>query len=134
MTLKATAGDIVGSWRAPQTGGIELGYYFYPDGVLILQNPRHKRFAIRGSWQLDGEGRLVISDVVDPSANRSEAERELIRSERHKISIMEISRDSMVWQPEEAEEPVAFRRAGDLPERKERISWKQFLGAGIFGN
>ncbi len=89
---------------------------------------------MRGVWQLDEEGRLVISDMIDPSAKRSEAERELIRSERHRISIMEISRDSMVWKPDEAEEPVSFRRAGELPERKERIFWKRFLGAGIFGN
>lgn len=134
MTPKATTGDIVGSWRAPVAGGIELGYFFYPDGVLILQNPRHKRFAMRGAWQLDDDGRLVISDVVDPSANRSEAERELIRSERHNISIKELSPDSMVWQNDEAGEPVAFRRAGDLPERKERISWEWLLRGGLFGN
>src|ERR1700677_1362065 len=82
MTLlsQASATDIVGSWRAPETEGIELGYYFYPDGVLILRHPRSKRFAMRGAWALEN-GRLVISDVVDASQAHSDEERELIRSE-----------------------------------------------------
>lgn len=129
MTPQATPGDIVGSWRAPETEGVELGYYFYPDGVLILQNPRHKRFAMRGTWHLEEDGRLVISDVVDSNATRSDAERELLRSERHRISIKELTRDSMVWQPEEAEESVEFRRIGALPEREEKFFWKRLLGA-----
>ena len=128
MTPQATAGDIVGSWRAPATEGVELGYYFYPDGVLILRNPRRKRFVMRGAWRLEEGGRLVISDVVDPNATRSDAERELIRSEHHRISIMEITPDSMVWQPEEAVTLVAFRRMGALPERKKKEFWKRLLG------
>ena len=124
MTLlsQASATDIVGSWRAPETEGIELGYYFYPDGVLILRHPRSKRFAMRGAWALEN-GRLVISDVVDASQAHSDEERELIRSERHNISIMEITRDSMVWQPENAPGKVAFRRTGGLPDLERKNSW-----------
>ena len=134
MSAHATPGDIVGSWRAPQTEGVELGYYFYPDGVLILRNPRHKRVAMRGAWRLEEGSRLVISDVVDTNESRPEPERELLRSERHSIAIMEITRDSMVWQPEEAEERVALQRMGALPEREKRAYWKRFLPSRILGD
>ncbi len=128
MTPQATPGDIVGAWRAPKAGGVELGYYFYPDGVLVLQDPRRKRFAMRGAWRIEENGRLVISNVVDPNTTRSDAERELIRSERHNISIMEITPDAMVWKPEDAGESVAFRRAGKLPERTRKFFWKRLFG------
>jgi hypothetical protein len=127
MTLQTTTEDIVGSWRAPGTEGVELGFYFYPDGVLILRNPRHKGFAMRGVWTLEAGGRLVISDVIDPNATRSDAERELIRAERHNISITEITRDSMVWQPEEAPAKVAFQRIGSLPERERKSCWSRLF-------
>ena len=135
MTPKATANDIVGSWRAPETEGVALGYYFYPDGVFILQDPRRKRFAMRGAWALDDDGRLIISDVIDPSLTRSEEERELIRSERHTISISEISPEGMVWEPgENNNSRVAFRRTGKLPGRDEELFWKRFFGVALFRN
>jgi hypothetical protein len=129
MTPRPTAEDIVGSWRAPETEGVALGYYFYPDGVLVLRDPRHKKFAMRGTWRLEDGGRLVISDVVDPNTALSDAGRELIRSERHTISIMELTRDSMVWQPEETADRVAFHRVGGLPAREEKVFWKKLFGA-----
>ncbi len=127
MPLQTTTEDIVGSWRAPETEGVELGYYFYPDGVLILRNPRHKGFAMRGAWTLEAGGRLVISDVVDPNTTRPEDERELIRAERHNISIMEITRDSMVWQTEDAtwQRSAPLQRVGNLSRQygqKERLA------------
>jgi hypothetical protein len=126
-TPQATPGDIVGSWRAAETEGVELGYYFYPDGVLILRNPHQKKFALRGAWTLEGD-RLVISDIVDPHAIRPEEEQELIRAERHTMAILEMSRDSMVCQPEEAPAKVAFHREGELPERERKAFWKRLLG------
>ncbi|HWB59541.1 MAG TPA: hypothetical protein VG733_08615 [Chthoniobacteraceae bacterium] len=134
MTPRATASDIIGSWRAPETEGIELGYFFYPDGVFILQAPRHRRFTMRGAWRLEEGGRLVITNVDDPDPTHSEAERELIGAEQHKIAITEITSDSMVWQPEDAERKVAFRRAGDLPRREEDVSWRRLFAPRFFGN
>jgi hypothetical protein len=124
--LNAAADALVGSWL-PQGEGIQFGCYFYPDGVFVMRNPRFKKFALQGVWALDESGsRLVISDVIDPRETLSEAERELIRSERHNIAIMKISRDSMVWKPDEAREKVEFLRAGGLPSKKP--FWKRLLG------
>jgi hypothetical protein len=128
MPAQTSARDIVGCWRAPETEGVELGYCFYPNGVLVLRDPRHKRIAMRGAWRLEEGGRLVISDVIDPSEIRPEPERELIRSERHQISITEITSDSMVWQPEEARQRVSLRRAGSLPEQEQKAFWKRLFG------
>lgn len=132
MTLPSNAAakdDLIGSWRLPASEGPELGCYFYPDGVFVMRNPHQRRFALQGVWQLEEGGRrLVISDMLDPRTTISDEERELIRAERHTIAIKEISRDSIVWKPESADEEVELTRIGGLPSLAEKAFWKKLLG------
>ena len=125
----AAKDDLIGSWHLPGSHGAELGCYFYPDGVFVMQNPRHEKFAMQGVWQLEEGGRrLVISDMLDPRSTISEGERDLIRSERHNISIMEISPGAMVWKPEGAPANVEFVRTGGLPHLKPKSFWRRLIG------
>jgi hypothetical protein len=112
--------SIVGVWRTPEQNGIEISYYFYPDGVFITQNPRRREFVTRGSWSLEGE-QLTLSNIRYLNSTKP------TDTEPQCICVPEISDETMVWQSPNQLDKITFRRGGDLPDRNANPYWREPL-------
>jgi hypothetical protein len=111
------AQSIVGCWRTPETDGIEISHYFYPDGVYISQNPRRREFVTRGLWAIEEEqlvfyGLTSLHSTLPPDR------------ERRVPPVIEVSSEQMVWG--ESGKTLTFRKIDKpLPDRKANPYWEE---------
>ncbi|MFL6499595.1 MAG: hypothetical protein ACJ8LL_02610 [Candidatus Udaeobacter sp.] len=120
----AAPSRLLAAWQNMQTDGMGSTYYFYPDGLLVMQNPRRREFVVLARWRMQTRDVVVISDEQPLNTTLSRAELAKWRKGSYPWRIVSLTRRELHWvflnDPKTSD---VFRYRGPLPDRTENVYW-----------
>jgi len=118
----STSKKLLAGWKVQQPDGAGPVYYFYPDGVLVIQSPRRREFVKVGMWTMDKQFKLILFNVEPRNTTLSPDQIKEI-SDRQKIFTLVLeSNISMRWTSADGEN-LLLHRTKQLPNRKKSWYW-----------
>jgi hypothetical protein len=115
---------LLAAWQNIEPDGMGSTYYFYPDGVLVIQNPRRREFVILARWRMESPQVFVIFDQRPLHTTLSRVELADWRRGHYRWRITSLGRREMRLVSMNAPGVSdVFRHRGPLPNRTENIYW-----------
>src|SRR3712207_389303 len=65
---------LLAAWQNVEADGMGSTYYFYPDGLLVIQNPRRREFVVLARWRMESAEVVVVYDQRPLNTTFSRAE------------------------------------------------------------
>lgn len=123
MSSKQSNTELHAGWKIQQPDGAGSVYYFYPDGVLVIQNPRRREFVRVGKWVIGDHSQLTLFDIAPRNTTLSPEEIKERRRYRSEYTCVFESDQQMQLIAENSSETLVLCRIKDLPNRSENRYW-----------
>ena len=115
---------LLAAWQLVEPEGLGPTYFFYPDGVLVIQNPRRREFVDLARWRMEAPNVVVLWDHRPRNTTLSRAELSKWRKATNRWRVTSLGVRRMSWTSVTSpERSNMFRHRGQLPDRTENIYW-----------
>jgi len=111
------------AWKVQQSDGLGSVYYFYPDGVLVIQCPKRREYVQIGKWELSEQYELTIYDLTPKNTSLSAEQLEEFRRKTRVYSLVFDTDTQIGLIADDGFENVELKRRKDLPDRNENLYW-----------
>ena len=115
---------LLAAWQLVEPEGMGPTYYFYRDGVLVMQNPRRREFVVLARWRMEAPNVVTLSNYRPRNTTLARAELAALRKATDRWRITSLGAQRMSWTSVASPERFnRFRHRGELPDRTENIYW-----------